>query len=207
MCGVPTRYIQVLHVLNISIVSAYSIAIYCYYTQSPNHYISLLTTCCRRGCVKRQSIMSKRKFQEELARHVEEPFLPHLVPELEMKKKKQKLPPPPVIGRRPFLDMKLSWDGSPEMVVRTMLDCGANVPVVSQALVEVYKIPGVLRSHACGIATFDGQLSNSNAGWAYTQLCTQRVGAHHTRETFEIAPLQDDHDILLPWWWIITHPM
>ena len=26
------------------------------------------------------------------------------------------------------------------------------------------------------------------------------------RETFEIAPLQDDHDILFPWWWIITHP-
>ena len=78
--------------------------------------------------------MSKRKFQEALARHVEEPFLPHLVPELEMKKKKQKLPPPPVVGRRPFLDMKLSWDGSREIVVRTMLDCEANVPVVSQAL-------------------------------------------------------------------------
>ena len=166
MCGVPTRYIQVLHALNISVVSAYSIAIYCYYTQSLNHYNSLLTTRCRRGCVERQSIMSKRKFHEELARHVEEPFLPHLVPELEMKKKKQKLPPPPVVGRRPFLDMKLSWDDSPEIVVRTMLDCGANVPVVSQALVEVYKIPGVLRSHACGITTFDGQLSNSNAGRA-----------------------------------------
>ena len=25
-------------------------------------------------------------------------------------------------------------------------------------------------------------------------------------ETFQIAPLQDDHDILLPWWCIITHP-
>ena len=25
-------------------------------------------------------------------------------------------------------------------------------------------------------------------------------------ETFQIAPLQDAHDILLPWWWIITHP-
>ena len=133
MCGVPTRYIQVLHALNISVVSAYSITIYCYYTQSPslNHYISLLTTRCRRGCVEMQSIMSKCKFQEELARHVEEPFLPHLVPELEMKKKKQNLPPPPVVGRRPFLDMKLSWDGSPEIVVRTMLDCGANLPVVS----------------------------------------------------------------------------
>ena len=150
--------------------------------------------------------MSKRKFQEELARHVEESFLPHLVPELEMKNKKQKLPPPPV-GGRPFLDIKLSWVGFPEIVVRTMLDCGANVPVVSQVLVDVYKIPGVLRSHACGFATFDGQLHKSNAGRAYTQLCTLRVGAHHTRETFEIAPLQDDHDILLPWWWIITHPM
>ena len=84
MYGIPTRYIQVLHALNISVVSAYSIAIYCYYTQSLNHYISFLTTRCRRGCVERKSIMSKRKFQEELARHVEEPFLPHLVPELEM---------------------------------------------------------------------------------------------------------------------------
>ena len=74
-----------------------------------------------------------------------------------------------VVGCRPFLEMKLSWDGSPEFVVRTMLDCGANVPVVSQALVEVYKIPRVLRSHTCGIAMFDGQLSNSNAGRAYTQ--------------------------------------
>ena len=97
MCGVPTRNIQVLHALNISVVSAYSIAIYSYYTQSLNHYISLLTTRCRRDFVERQSIMSQRKFQEELARQMEEPFLPHLVPELEMKKKKQKLPPPPVV--------------------------------------------------------------------------------------------------------------
>ena len=110
--------------------------------------------------------MSKHKFQEELVRRMEEPFLLHVVSELEMKNKKQKLPPPPVVGRRPFLDMKLSWDGSPEIVVRTMLDYGADVPIVSQALVEVYKIPGVLRSYACGIATFDGQLSNSNAGQA-----------------------------------------
>ena len=133
--------------------------------------------------------MGKPKFQEELARHVEEPFLPHLVPELEMKQKKEKLPPPPVVGRRPFLDMRLSWDGSHEIVIRTMLDCGANIPVVLQTLVETYKIPGVLRSHAHGIVTFDCQLSQSNAGRAYTQLCTLRVGAHHTRETFEIAPL------------------
>ena len=87
--------------------------------------------CCRQGCVEMQSIMCKYKFQEELERHMEEPFLPHLVPELEMKKKRQKLPPPPVIECHPFLDMKLSWDGSPEIIVRTMLHSGAIVPVVS----------------------------------------------------------------------------
>ena len=52
------RYIQVLHALNISVVSAFSIAIYCYYTLSLNHYISLLTMLCRWGCIERQSIMS-----------------------------------------------------------------------------------------------------------------------------------------------------
>ena len=87
-----------------------------------------------------------------------------------------------------------------------MLDCRANVPVISMNLVDKHKIPGVLRRQACGIAMADGSESTSGAGRAYTQACTLRVGGHHTRETFEISPLQDDHDILLPWWWIITHP-
>ena len=123
-----------------------------------------------------------------------------------MKKKKQKLPLPPVVGSCPSLDMKLSRNGSPQIIIRTMLNCGANMPVVSQELVEIYKIPGVLRSYACGITTIDGQLSKSNAGQAYTQSCTLRVGAHHTTETFEIAPLQNDNDILLSRWWIISYP-
>ena len=135
---------KLLHALSISIVSTFSIAIYCYYTLSLNHYSSLLMTCGCQDCVERQSIISKCKFQGEFAGHVEEPFLPHLVPELEMKKKKQKLPPLPVERRCPFLNMKLSWDGSPEIIVRTILDCGANVQVVSQTLVEISKILRVL---------------------------------------------------------------
>jgi len=148
--------------------------------------------------------MVKRKFEQELAVAVEDVYLPHLVPEQTLAKK-QKLPAPPKIGPRPFTDMKLSWDDAPEIVVRVMLDCGANVPCISEDLVGKYKIPGVLRRQACGFSGFDGTES-SNAGHAYTLGCTLRKGGHYTKETFEISPLQDDHDILLPWWWILRHP-
>src|SRR5436853_5137737 len=55
------------------------------------------------------------------------------------------------------------------------------------------------------MSTFDGNESN-NAGRAYTLAYTLRKGGHYTKENFEISPLQDDHDILLPWWWILRHP-
>ena len=57
-------------------------------------------------------------------------LLPHLVPE-EHLMKTDKLPPPPVVGRLPFIDMKLSWDGSQEFIIRVMLDCRVNVQVIS----------------------------------------------------------------------------
>src|SRR5258706_4223304 len=121
-------------------------------------------------------------------------------------RKKQNLPAPPKIGQRPILKMKLSWDDTPEILVRVMLDCGANVPVISQEVVEKHKIPGVLRRQACAFSGFDGDES-SNAGRAYTLGCTLRMEGHYTKENFEISVLQDDHDILLPWWWILRHPM
>ena len=148
--------------------------------------------------------MGKRKFEQELEVRVGEPFIPHLVPESQLAKK-QKLPPPPKVGSRPIMNMKLSWDDSPEIVVRVMLDCGANVPVIAQEVVEKHKIPGVLRQQACGFSGFDGGESSA-AGRAYTLACTLRIGGHYTKENCEISPLQDDHDILLPWWWILRHP-
>ena len=120
--------------------------------------------------------------------------------------KTNKLPPPPIVGKLPYIDMKLSWDGSQEFIVRAMLDCGANVPIISQSFVDMHKVPGVLRNHSCGLTTADGSESNTNAERAYTHSCTQRCGNHFSRESFEISPLQSTHEIILPWWWIITHP-
>src|SRR5258708_10114643 len=30
-------------------------------------------------------------------------------------------------------------------------------------------------------------------------------GHHYVQESFEVSPLQDDHDIILPWWWTLKH--
>jgi transposase InsO family protein len=149
--------------------------------------------------------MVKRKFEQELDEALGSSSLSHLVPEKVLAKKK-KLPLPPKIGDRPIVDMKLSWNDSPEVTVRVMLDCGANIPVISQELVEKHKVPGVLRTKACGFYGFDGEESG-DAGRAYTLPCTLRLKDHYTQESFEISPLQDDHDILLPWWWITKHPI
>ena len=69
----------------------------------------------------------------------------------------------------------------------------------------MHRVPGVLRRQACGFSAFDGSESDS-AGRAYTLPCALRIGDHYTKETFEISPLQDDHDILPLWRWILRHP-
>ena len=126
--------------------------------------------------------MSKRKLQSEMdaalasvlpyltpeklrkkGKPAETSFLPHLVPE-EHLMKIDKLPPPPVVGRLPFIDMKLRCDGSQEFSVRAMLDCGANVPVISQSFVDMHKVLGVLRSHNHRLTKADGSESATNAG-------------------------------------------
>ena len=120
--------------------------------------------------------------------------------------KTDKLPPPPVVGKLPFIDMKLSWDGSQELSVGAMLDCRANVPVITQSFVDMHNVPGVLHSYAHGLTMANGSMSATNAGRAYTHACTLGCGNHFSPELFEISPLQSAHEILLPWWWIITHP-
>ena len=87
-----------------------------------------------------------------------------------------------------------------------MLDCVANVPIISQSFVDMQKDPGILRNHSCGLIMAGGSESNSNARRAYTHSCTLRCGTHFSWESFKISTLQSAHEIILPWWCIITHP-
>ena len=70
----------------------YNLKVFCpLFTQRiflhPLIHIVYLTTRCRRSCVERQLIMSKRKFQEELDAALA-PVLPYLTPEKPRKKGK-----------------------------------------------------------------------------------------------------------------------
>ena len=140
--------------------------------------------------------MVQRKFEQELDGAMACNLLPHGVCK-KVLHKKQKLPIPLKLGARPIINIKLSWGDNPEINVRVMLDSGANVPVISQTLVGEYKIPVVLREREEIIAGYDGTESKG-AGSAYTFACTLSLADHYTKESFEVSPLQDDHDILMP---------
>ena len=142
--------------------------------------------------------MVRRKFEQELNSALAYDSLAHGVSKKTFFKK-HNLPIPPKLGARPIINMKLSWGDNPEINVRVMLDPGANVPVLSQSLVGEHKIPVTLWERAEIIAGCDCA-AGKGAGSAYTFACTLSLADHYTKESFEVSPLQDDHDILMPWW-------
>ena len=149
--------------------------------------------------------MVKCKFEQELEGPMANTLLAHGLSEKTLHKNQQ-LPFPPKIGARPIINMKLtgSWGDNSEIGVRVMLDPGANVPVISQFLVREHKVPVMLRKRAEIIADYDGAESEG-AGSAYILDCTLHLAEHYGKESFEVSPLQDDHDILMPWWWTLQH--
>ena len=119
--------------------------------------------------------------------------------------KKQKVPLPPKIGKRPIVPMRLSWLDNTSIPVRVLLDPGANVPIISDDLVFFKKIPVVIRDKPQPINNFAGE-SDDTSGNAYTLPLLIICGHHYVQESFEVSPLQDDHEIILPWWWTLKHP-
>ena len=149
--------------------------------------------------------MVKHKFEQELYSTLACGSLAPGVSEKTLRKK-QKLPMQPKRGARPIINIKLSRGDNPEIDIRVMHDPGAHVPVLSKSLVGEYKVPEVLQERAKIIAGYDCA-AGKGAGSAYTFACTLSFTDHYTKESFEVSPLQNDHDILMPWWWTLVHPI
>ena len=101
--------------------------------------------------------------------------------------------------------MRPSWGENLEVDVGVILDLGENFTVIPDKFVGKHKVPMVPRERAEIVASYDGA-EGRGAGSACTFACTLRIGDHYTNETFEVSPLQGDHDIILPLWWTLKHP-
>jgi len=110
----------------------------------------------------------------------------------------------PQCGKRPITTMIISW-GSTQHTVRVLLDTGCSVPLISTRITEQLDIPRICRKEAAPLLNCSGE-EVKGAGMEYTELLLLQHRKHYSREVFEVAPLEPEVDLFLPFWWIAKHP-
>jgi len=111
----------------------------------------------------------------------------------------------PFCGARPIVEMMLHWGNKDSCRVRVQLDTGCSTPLISNQLVEKISLPCIEHKQEIAIWNFTGELV-PEAGQRYTSPVMLQHRQHYTREVFEVAPLEAEVDIFLPFWWIARHP-
>ena len=109
----------------------------------------------------------------------------------------------PRAGPVPVVDMILHW-GKDEVLVEVLLDSGSNVPLLSLKPAKSLSIPLAGREQARRVDNFAGQAVPGGVKY-YSYPLTLQCKSHYSIESFEIAPLSGDYDIILPDWWIQKH--
>ncbi len=116
---------------------------------------------------------------------------------------------PPKSGPIPIITMILRWgsdsDSPKALVIRILIDTGSTVPLLSSSWLKGKSISLVRRVKPKKIWDFAGCLV-PGAGQYYTAPLELQHKDHHVREVFEVAPLSNDFDAILPFWWTIMHP-
>ena len=112
-------------------------------------------------------------------------------------------PPLPRTGPVPVVDIILHW-GEDEALVKVLLDSGSTIPLLSLKLAESLSIPLAGRAQARRVDNFAGQ-AVLGAGKYYSYPLTLQCKSHYSIESFEVAPLSGDYDVILPDWWIQKH--
>jgi len=110
----------------------------------------------------------------------------------------------PQCGKRPITTMIISW-GPTQYTVRVLLDTGCLVPLISARITEQLDIPRIRRRKAAPLLNCSGE-EVKGAGMEYTEPLLLQHRKHYSQEMFEVAPLEPEVDIFLPFWWIAKHP-
>ena len=96
-------------------------------------------------------------------------------------------------------------EGGKNYRVRVLLDTRCSIPLINQRTVEKLGIPLQRHNLAVPIENFPGQLVEGAAQY-YTKPLLLRHRRHVTRESFEVAHMEEGTDIFLPFWSIAKHP-
>jgi len=123
----------------------------------------------------------------------------------EKDQRKKARPTVPFCGARPIVEMMLDCGNKDNCQVRVLLDTGCSTTLISNQLVEKLSLPCVEHKQEIAIRNFTGELV-PEAGQRYTSPVMLQHRQHYTREVFEVAPLEAEVDIFLPFWWIARHP-
>ena len=94
--------------------------------------------------------------------------------------------------------------GEKEEVLRTLLDTGSTVPLLSRSFTQLKQIPVAERPSIRPIQDYARQ-EVQGAGQFYTTPLIRQHRHHFSRVSFEVAPLASNYDAILPRWWLAKH--
>ena len=115
-------------------------------------------------------------------------------------------PPRSKAGCVPVVKMLIHWgaDNEHSGVIRVLLDTGSTIPLLSLKWAGPLTMPIARRATPKRVEDFAGN-PVPGAGEYFTYPLLVQHRHHYTRETFEVAPMADDYDAILPSWWIRRH--
>ncbi|KAK4182196.1 hypothetical protein QBC35DRAFT_510439 [Podospora australis] len=91
-----------------------------------------------------------------------------------------------------------------ERGVRVLLDDGAQVPVLSQHIATQLNIPRWKHKEPLSLQAWDSSAAEGGVEYGGPVVLRHRED-HFTKLSLELAPLDDEVDVLLPYWWLQQH--
>jgi len=95
--------------------------------------------------------------------------------------------------------------GQDHRTVTVLLDTGCSVPLISERTAKRLQLRLFKHEERRLIENFTGE-TVKGAGEFYTNPLMLQHRRHFTQEVMEVAPMDKEIDIFLPFWWIMKHP-
>ena len=95
--------------------------------------------------------------------------------------------------------MFASFQDKKNVPVRVLLDTGCDTPMMSKQWADSHGLPLVTPTEPNIVETFNEERVEG-VGWQYTFAVTLWYESNYAKETFEIGPMEDLSDIILPYW-------